>query len=148
MWPPFCQSRNCHSLNRRVIIFRNECYQFESAEGTWNEIRSLGYPRRFSASVVMPRENASSLLYVYGGTAGSGITLEDGVLVYDDETNEWNEKIGGDPFPLISRHCMVRIDNTTLMSISGRNGNNEYSPEVTLHDTTTREWNFGRSRQS
>jgi hypothetical protein len=109
-----------------------ECHSFR--DGAWHYIPSLNDCRGYSTSAVFsnPNSNAADdeILYISGGKGEAVLST-----VESFDGNKWNETMFDDLPTTIMEHCLVKINDTMLMQISG-------SVSVLFEDTTDRTYFF------
>jgi len=121
--------------------FVDLCDCFELKGGSWVSIASLSECRRFaSSSLSFQNGNGEELLIVAGGSSTS---FGDKKSVEAFDGNEWSlEKVS--PLPTsVGEHCMVRINDSTLLSIGGYQNLAKWTSETNFYDSISNNWYAG-----
>ena len=113
------------------------CYVF--VQGQWQQSFTLKENRFHSSTMVSsPYRNSSHLFFTLGNLPSSRSAE---VLT---EFNGW--EIIGPPLPDVLYHnCLITLDETTIMIISGGNGDNWRSTKTYIFSTMTNVWTTGPS---
>lgn len=114
------------------------CDCFELKGGSWVSIASLSECRRYTSSS-LSLQNGEELLIVAGGSSTSA---GDKKSVEAFDGNEWSlEKVS--PLPTnVGEHCMVRINESTLLSIGGYSKFG-WTSETNFYDSISNNWYAG-----
>ena len=128
----------CGGYDRSIAAI---CDCFELQAGTWVSIASLSECRGYapSSSLSVQNENGEELLIIAGGSSGSGQYGNiKSVEAFDG--NIWSlEKVS--PLPTnVGEHCMVRINESTLLSIGGYGSNMGYSALTYFYNSNSDTW--------
>ncbi len=99
-----------------AFFYLCKCHIFK--DGVWQSIQSLNECRAYSASAVFPNRNNNDeddILLIAGGYDGSKVLS----TVESFDGNVWNQTMFADLHTKIGLHCMVKINKTMLLLISG-----------------------------
>jgi hypothetical protein len=103
-----------------------ECYSYSLS--AWTAASALLLPTAFSAMTSSPY--ADSILFVTGGEkTGTVFGMEKTGFVAANSEVLWTNTTWKNSLPALSkltRHCMVKINSTTVMVIGGTSNNNNY----------------------
>ena len=94
-----------------------ECYSYSLS--AWTAASALLLPTAFSAMTSSPY--ADSILFVTGGEK-TGFVAANSEVLWTNTT--WKNSLPA--LPKLARHCMVKINSTTVMVIGGTSDNNNY----------------------
>jgi hypothetical protein len=117
------------------------CDCFELKGGSWVSIASLSECRHFaSSSLSLQNGNGDELLIVAGGYSDF-FGYKKSVEAFDG--NKWSlEKVS--PLPTgVGAHCMVRINESTLLSIGGYGASTGFSAQTNFYDSINNNWYAG-----
>jgi len=119
------------------------CDCFELKGGSWVSIASLSKCRRLApSSLSLQNGNGEEFLIVAGGSNGSGLYGNvKSVEAFDGK--EWSlEKVS--PLPTsVGHHCMVKINDSSLLSIGGYQNLAKWTSETNFYDSINNNWYAG-----
>ncbi len=124
--------------------YLDSCDCFELKSGRWASIASLSECRQYAPSLELslPNGNGEEWLIIAGGTDTSS-ELKSSVEAFNGDN--WSlEKISPLPYSK-SGHCMVRLNESTLLSIGGFENNTGYSNNTYFYNSTSNSWYEGPS---
>ena len=127
----------CGGIKAERYVDACDCFELKS--GRWVPIASLSECRQYAPSLNLLFQNEEWLI-ITGGTDTSS-ELKNSVEAFDG--NSWSlEKVS--PLPIsISGHCMVRVNESTLLSIGGFENNTGYSNNTYFYYSNSNSWNEG-----
>jgi len=127
----------------KISRWVDSCDCFELKGGSWVSIASLPECRRYtSSSLSLQNGNGDELLIVAGGSSDYGL-IRNVKSVEAFDGNKWSlEKVS--PLPTsVWLHCMVRINESTLLSIGGFGASTGYSAQTNFYDSINNNWYEG-----
>ena len=112
----------------------SDCHQFQN--GTWNPIASMSGKKSQMESFVVSKDDEESFV-VAGGWYGEGLSTAES---FDGQ--KWNEDQFEDLPEPVFRHCLVKVNNTMLISTGGRI-NSDYSGNTNVLNVLDNTWTPG-----
>jgi uncharacterized Fe-S cluster-containing protein len=108
--------------------------------GQWSFIASFNQPRVLAPSATVTLSNGEEVMVVSGGsyeTAGDLVSVE----AFDGKS--WSlDKVAQLPRK-VSKHCMIKVDDSVLMTIGGVEFSNGITNSSNFYDRNTNSWTPG-----
>jgi hypothetical protein len=98
-----------------IPFFSCECYSYKN--GAWKREAPLNTCRGYHSSIVLKNPSSQTeedIIFVSGGSNGIGLSS---VETYDGES--WDQNRFANMPAVVSHHCLVKINDSMLMSIGG-----------------------------
>ncbi len=127
----------CGGVDSITHLNSGDCYAF--MDGVWNKISSLHEPRRYASSTLVSLENQEEFLMITGGRNSNSLKSVESFSYID-----WDQNLFSDMLHIIWKHCLVKINSTTLLSIGGSEDGGPTS-KTSFYNVEKNSWTSGPS---
>ena len=122
--------------------YSNECYFYVNK--TWSSFPSMSERRYYSAISQSPYPDKSHFFLVTGGFSDIGYPSNTGEVLTQ---NGWL-KVSVNLPTVMARHCVVLVNDTTVMLIGGRKSQDGFLKETYLFNSENEIWSEGPTLMS